>query len=207
MTRIALIGGGGFAKEVLELAKICKHKVVGYVSEKKGSIKAPYWGNIYKLKKNKILFDVVCVAFGCVDRQSVKNRKSVIKWLKQQGYKSIPLISPKAIISQGVKVLPGSIVCHGATLHVDSKIKEFSIVNSNAIIGHDALIGENVTIAPAAFVGGNSKVGNNSLIGPGAIILEDRAVGSDVVLGMGGTVARNIPNGSTVMPLRSTVIK
>ena len=51
------------------------------------------------------------------------------------------------------------------------------------------------------------SLGNNSLIGPGAIILEDRAVGSDVVLGMGGTVARNIPNGSTVMPLRSTVIK
>ena len=148
-----------------------------------------------------------CVALISQKYDFPQNRKNVIKWLKQQGYKSIPLISPKAIISKGAKALPGSIICHGATLHVDSKIKEFSIVNSNAIIGHDAVIGENVTIAPAAFVGGSSKVGNNSLIGPGAIILEDRIIGNDVVLGMGGTVARNIPNRSTVMPLRSKVIK
>ena len=50
-------------------------------------------------------------------------------------------------------------------------------------------------------------MGNNSLIGPGAVVLENRLIGSEVVVGMGGTVARNVPNGSTVMPIRSKVIK
>ncbi len=207
MTRIALIGGGGFAKEVVEIANLCNHEVVGYVGNKIGNIDIPYWGNIEKLKKYKKNFDVVFVAFGCVDRQSIQNRKNVIKWIKRKKFKSISLISPNSIKSKGVKVLPGSIIAHGATLHVDSKIKEFSIVNSNSIIGHDAVIGENVTIAPGAFIGGNSKIGNNTLIGPGSIILEDRKVGSEVVVGMGGTVARDISNKSTVMPIRSKVIK
>ena len=205
--RIALIGGGGFAKEVCEIANLCGYKVVGYVSKNIGIIDFPYWGNIDNLKKNKDSFDFVFLAFGCVDRISIENRLSVIQWIKNEGFKSICLVSPHATKSKGVKILPGSIIAHGVILSVDSIIDEFSIVNSNAIIGHDAKIGQNVTVAPAAFVGGKATVGNNSLIGPGAIVLENRLIGSEVVVGMGGTVARNVPNGSTVMPIRSKIIK
>jgi acetyltransferase EpsM len=205
--RIALIGGGGFANEVCEIANLLGYKIVGYVSKKIGIIDFPYWGNIDSLKKNKNNFDFVFIAFGSVDRISIENRLSVIQWITKEGFKSVSLVSPHATKSKGVKVLPGSIIAHGVVLSVDSIIEEYSIVNTNATIGHDAKIGQNVTVAPAAFIGGKATVGNNTLIGPGSIVLENRLIGSEVVVGMGGTVARNVPNGSTVMPIRSKVIK
>jgi acetyltransferase EpsM len=206
MTKIALIGGGGFAKEVCEIANLMGHQVVGYVGSAAGVIDYPYWGDIDQLADRRTEFDAICVAFGAIDRKSLAIRAGIITWLSLQGFKSIPLISPYAVHSSGATVADGAFVAHGAVLSVDARIGAFSILNTNAVIGHDANIGHNAIIAPGAFIGGNAVIGENSLIGPGAIVLEGRAVGSEVIVGLGGTVVRNVKNGSTVMPMRSRVL-
>jgi acetyltransferase EpsM len=207
MTRLAFIGGGGFAKEVLEIAELNGHQVVGYVADAEGVLGCPYWGRKEALAERRGEFEAVCIAFGATDRKSVQSRQRLIEWATENGYSCEPLISPHAVRSSGVTVGPGTIVAHGVVISVDACIGSFSILNSSAIIGHDAIIGDNVTIAPAAFIGGKTQVGSGTLVGPGAMVLQSLRVGSQVIVGTGASVVRSVPDGATVMPLRSRTLK
>jgi acetyltransferase EpsM len=207
VTRIVLIGGGGFAKEVLEIANLSGHEVVGYVGSTSGIVDKAFWGDLDSLLERRSEFDAVCIAFGAVNRSSAANRASVTDWLVSRDFVTLSLISPYAVRSKGVVIEDGAIVCHGVVMSVDAHVGAFAILNTNAIVGHDAVIGRNVTMAPGAFVGGNATIGDNSLIGPGAMVLEGRTVGRNVVIGIGGTVLRNIKDGATIMPIRSRVLK
>lgn len=206
MTRIAFIGGGGFSKEVDEVACLCGHDVVGYVGDVLGVLDRPYWGTVERLLENRHTFDAVFVAFGSVDRKSSIRRSAMLDWVIGNSIPSLPLVSPHSIRSHGVKIADGAFVAHGVTLSVDAVVHSFAILNSNAIIGHDAVIGRNATIAPGAFVGGGARIGDNSLIGPGALVLENRLVGHDVIVGLGATVVRDVKDGATVVPIRSRVL-
>jgi sugar O-acyltransferase (sialic acid O-acetyltransferase NeuD family) len=207
MTRLAFIGGGGFSKEVLEIAELNGHQVAGYVADSEGVLSRPYWGLKEKLAERRGEFDSVCIAFGATDRKSVQSRQRLIEWAAENGYSCEPLVSPHAVRSSGVEIGPGTIVAHGVVISVDARIGAFSILNSSAIIGHDAVIGDNVTIAPAAFIGGKTEVGSGTLVGPGAMVLQSLSVGREVVVGTGASVMRSVPDGSTVMPLRSRTLK
>lgn len=206
MTRFALIGGGGFSKEVVEIITLNGGDVVGYFGTEKGILDQPYWGQIEAIDELRSRFDCLAIAFGSVDRKSIINRRRVIDWVRQQGFLCPPLISPYATRSSGVEIADGVLVAHGVVISVDASIGSFTILNTSAIIGHDAVIGSNVTIAPGAFVGGKAQIGACSLLGPGTMTLEGRKVGHSVVVGVGATVVRNVPDGATVMPIRSRVL-
>ncbi len=207
MTRLAFIGGGGFAKEVLEIAELNGHQVVGYVADSEGILDRPYWGGKEVLAERASEFDAVCIAFGATDRKSVQSRQRLIDWAVEQGYPCEALISPHAVRSSGVSIGRGTIIAHGVVISVDAAIGSFAILNSSAIVGHDAVIGDNVTIAPAAFIGGKTQVGSGTLVGPGAMVLQGLNVGREVIVGTGASVMRSVPDGSTVMPLRSKTLK
>ncbi|HYJ83615.1 MAG TPA: NeuD/PglB/VioB family sugar acetyltransferase [Allosphingosinicella sp.] len=207
MTRLAFIGGGGFAKEVLEIAELNGHQVVGYVADSEGVLGRPFWGGKEQLAERRDEFDGVCIAFGAINRKSVLSRRGLIEWAVGNGYGCEPLVSPHAVRSSGVEIGPGTIVAHGAVISVDARIGSFAILNTGAIIGHDAIVGDNVTVAPAAFIGGTTEIGRDSLIGPGASVLQSLRVGSEVVVGTGASVVRSVPDGATVMPLRSKTLK
>ncbi|HEY0111910.1 MAG TPA: hypothetical protein VGB59_02030 [Allosphingosinicella sp.] len=207
MKRLAFIGGGGFSKEVLEIAELNGHEVVGYVADTQGVLGRPYWGPKERLAGRCDEFDSVCIAFGANNRKSVQTRQRIIDWAAESGYSCEPLISPYAVRSSGATVGPGTIVAHGVVISVDARIGSFSILNSSAIIGHDAVIGDNVTIAPAAFIGGATTIGGGTLVGPGAMVLQCLKVGSEVIVGTGASVVRSVPDRATVVPLRSRTLK
>lgn len=205
MKKLILIGGGGFAKEVDEIATLNGHDVIAYVAQEKGILDRPYWGQLETLVERKDEFDAVFIAFGSIDRKSILRRSSIVKWLKDNAMKSINLISPMAHIAARTEIDDGVFIAHGATISIDATIKAHAIINSNAIIGHDVIVGQNTTIAPGAFLGGMSNIGQDCLIGPGALILEGRQIGDASIVAIGASVVRNIPAQSTVMPLRSKV--
>jgi sugar O-acyltransferase (sialic acid O-acetyltransferase NeuD family) len=206
MSRLMLIGGGGFAKETLEIAELCGHQVVGYVGGRPDVLDRPYFGMMDTLTEWRDRFDTVAISFGAVDRKSLGSRAKVVEWITAQGFASIPLISPYAVRAKGARIADGAIIGHGAILSVDRDIGSFGIVNSCAIIGHDTITGRNVTVGPGAFAGGRVTIGDNTLLGPGTIVLQGRSIGSNVVVGTGATVLKDVAGGATVMPLYSRVI-
>lgn len=198
--RLAIVGGGGFAKEVAEVARLCGHEITGCYSQDPGAFAAIHRGYLDDLLQHRGDYDGVILGVGGVDRRSLTRRRGLTSWLAQCGLACPPLISPHAIQAEGVKAGPGAFVAHGAILGLDAVLQDFCVVNSGAIIGHDAIIGANTTIAPGAFIGGAADIGADCLIGPLAKVLQGVKVGDDVVVGIGCSAFRALPSGATVWP-------
>jgi acetyltransferase EpsM len=203
MSRILLIGGGGFAKEVLEIAYLSGHDVVGYVADAAGVVGLPHLGPVESIADLKSQFDHFVVAFGAVDRKSLERRAQLIDWIDQLGLSSVALVSPHATISRGVDIAPGAFVAHGVVVSVDAKINSHVILNTSAVVGHDAVIGDRTIVAPCAFVGGAAVIGSDSLLGPHSVVLQGRSVGSKVIVSLSSTVLRDVAEGMTILPTRS----
>lgn len=206
MTRLLLIGGAGFAKEVGEIAELTGHEVIGYVADSAGVLDVPYLGAVDGLVGLHDRFDHVVVAFGAVDRRTMVRRAQLLNWLEETGAPLKPLVSPRAVVSKGVSLGAGCVIAHGAVLSVDATVGAFAIVNTNAAIGHDAVIGRNSVIAPCAFIGGAATVGDSTLIGPNASVMQGGRVGDHVIVSVGTTVYRPVPDGATVAPPRFQVL-
>ena len=204
MSKLILVGGGGFAKEVHEIADLNNHEVIGYVAEAEGVVNLPYLGHVDNLSEVAADADYVVIAFGAVDRKSVERRAALIKSIEESGLEFLALVSPHATVARGAMIGKGAIVAHGVVISVDAKIGNHAILNTSAIIGHDAIIGDRVIIAPGAFIGGTTTIGEDSLVGPNANILQARTVGNNVIIGVGAGVVRDVESGMTVFPTRST---
>jgi acetyltransferase EpsM len=203
MSRILLIGGGGFAKEVHEIADLNGHRVIGYVADAVGVVDLPHLGSVDRLSELRSQFDQIIVAFGAVDRRSLVRRAELIDRIEEDGYEFASLVSPHATISRGASVGAGAFVAHGVVVSVDAKIGKHAILNTSAVIGHDAIVGERAIIAPCAFLGGAAVIGKDCLVGPNAVVLEGRNVGHNVIISLGSLVLRNVADGMTILPTRS----
>lgn len=206
MSRLALIGGEGFAAEVQELAEVCGHEVVGYVALSEGQLRLPYWGTMDQLPAHREQFDAVCIAFCSIDRRTAGLRAEVIRWVTEQGFSSVPLVSPQAVCSREMHVADGAIVAPTAVISLGASIGPWSIVNTGAIVGHHSAIDTNVTLAPRAFLAGAVKVGDNTLVGPSVQTLQGLQIGRDCVISIGATVLHDVADSATVMPGRSWVM-
>ncbi len=206
MKRLVLIGGGGFAKEVFEIAELTGFEVVGYVADTEGVIDLPYLGRIEQLGELRARFDAVVIAFGAVDRKSVARRSALIETLVAQSFAFATMVSPHAVVSRGASVGAGSVVAHGVVVSVDAAIGEHVVLNTSAIVGHDAKVGDRTMIAPGAFIGGAAEIGADCLIGPNSIVLQGRRVGDAAIVSLGGSVLRHLDGGKTVLPHSSRAI-
>jgi acetyltransferase EpsM len=206
VARLVFLGGGGFAKEVRDVAIVAGHGVVGYVADEPAkSSSLAYLGGVERL--SSLDFDGVFIAFGAIDRRSLMRRSSAIANLRAIGVKPISVVSPYARFGSGVALGAGSFVGHGVIVSTDAIIGEYCVLNNTCQIGHDSIVGENVTVAPSAFIAGGVNVGENCLIGPHAAVLQGVGIGRRVIVGVGATVLKNVPEGSTVLPSRSRVIR
>jgi len=205
MARLALIGGGGFAMEVYEIAQLLGHEVVGYFATEQSEWKLPYLGSPDRISGSAREFDQVALAFGAVDRRSVRHRADFARRLNQIAPISPALVSPRAIVGGEAILEPGAFVGHNVVLGPNCHIAAFSVLNTAVSVGHHATIGFGSIVAPHAFIGGGTTVGELALLGPGTLILQGLTLGDEVVVGIGTSVFRNVPKGSTVWPARMQV--
>lgn len=207
MKRLALVGGGGFAKEVAEVAELCGYMIVGCVDDA-ASIRVPFphWGGLSILSQRRAEFDEVALAIGAVDRRSFETRAHVVTTLDQHGFMFAKLVSPAATLAKGVTIASGAFVAHGVVVSVDAQLGRHVILNSSAIIGHDAVIGDQSIVAPGAFIGGDVRVGKRVLVGPGAQVMQGLTVGDQAIVSVGTVVLRDLPPASTTVPQRHRVL-
>ena len=200
MRSLALIGGGGFAKEVAEVGSALGFHIEDYYADRPSNIGLKHRGYLEELQKNRANYDGVALAVGSVNRQTVKARRDLISWLDRHKFEARTLVSPHAIVSKTVRLGSGTYVAHAAILSEDAVVGRFGLINTNALIGHDAAIGENVTISSLAFIGGGTTIGDDVLIGAGARVLQGAKIGHDAVVGLGCTVLRKVDDHQTVLP-------
>jgi len=198
---LVFIGGGGFSYEILEVANQLNYSVIGYFDDKETGIDLHYLGTLEDYYANSNSYTSVFLTIGSTNNKTSKIRQNIITDLQSKGVESPNLISPHAVVSQGVSVGYGTFVAHGVVLSVGCVIGNFCIVNTTAVIGHHSIIGDNVTISPMVFIGGNVIINNNVLLGATAKVLQGLVLGESCVIGMGSTILNNLKDKTTVWPL------
>ena len=183
MMELAIIGAGGFGREVKRWAVDCEvsglFPYTFYVDDQYAK------GDVRPLSQLDGARSVAVIAVGKPsDRQRIANSvRSDVQYTK--------LIHKTAICdkdSLGV----GAILCPYSVITVNCKIGRHFHANLHSDVGHDCVIGHFVTLAPSARVSGNCTIGDRVYIGSNAVIREGVTICDDVTIGAGAVVLNDI---------------
>ncbi len=186
---IVIIGAGGHAVSVTNIALSCGFNVVLYVDDQKSGeqiIGKPVVSNKKFISEGP--HKNLCLALGDNSiREAIYKEYSEIL----PSIKFPTLIHSSSIIGINTEIGEGTVVMPLANIGPNSKIDSFCIINSAASIDHDSSMKSFSSLAPGSILGGNVNVGKRSAISIGAIIKNNVNIGSDVVIGANSYV--NVP--------------
>jgi sugar O-acyltransferase (sialic acid O-acetyltransferase NeuD family) len=194
LQEIVVIGGGGHAKVVISILRKLNRHILGYTDPKDHGavLGVPFLGSDHELatlgagpKKLAAVLAVGQVGLG-------KARYEL--WTKLQlPALSFPLIvSPDAIVNEGVSSCEGAVVMDGAVINSGTRLGCGTIVNTNSTIEHDVTLADWVHVAPGATISGGVTVGRFSMIGAGATVIEGIKIDAGCVVGAGSAVVRDL---------------
>lgn len=106
----------------------------------------------------------------------------------------LAIVSPSAILEDGVQILPGAII------QASSRIGENSIINTRSIIEHDCTIGMHNHIASGVIFCGGVRTGTSTFIGAGAVVIQNIHIGHQTIVGAGALVTHDIASQHIIRP-------
>lgn len=200
--KIAIIGAGGFGREVrtqfLDDAYSRKGEAVPlvemfvddeYVEASKG------WAS----PLSELIADIdswrVLVAIG-----DPKARQTMVEKLPSSTkYHTFIHSSAKLLDNdmRSIKIGRGSIVCAGAILTTNIRIGKHAHLNLGTTVGHDCVIGDFFTTAPGVRISGNAKIGNRVYFGTNACTKEKISICDDATIGLNAGVVKDITRSGT----------
>jgi UDP-perosamine 4-acetyltransferase len=191
MEEIIVIGGGGHAKVLISLlGKLGTYAVLGYTDNVRGEavLAAKYLGEDGELGEIKKKHPRAAAAIGFGGVEISEERARMKARLEALGYVLPAIVSPHAVVNEGVEIGKGTVVFDGVIIQTGTRIGECAILNTACSIDHDCVIGDFVHIAPGVTLSGGVKVGRNCIVGAGATVIQYRTVGADCLIGAGATV-------------------
>lgn len=191
MDKLVVIGGGGHAKVVISiLKKSGEFELIGYVDrEDKGSVLGlDYLGSDKAAESLLTDRDVSKAALGIGQLDDSSLRRDIASRLMKAGFSFPPVISPDAIVNEGVEIAEGTVVMDGVIVNTGTMISRFCIINTRASIDHDCTIGEFAHIAPGVTLSGGVEIGADVLVGTGASIIQYKKIADNVIIGAGSGV-------------------
>lgn len=194
MTTATIIGAGGHASDVLDVALRAGWEIV--------SAYADTLPEIDRLDERGV--EVVCpitpdVAAPYILGIGYPAPRMAVAARLGDAEVAPPLIDPSAVVSFAAALGSGVVVFWQAAVSPLARLGAHSFVSYGSTIGHDTEIGDFVSVMPGARISGNVLIGAGAMIGTGAVVLEGRRVGANAVVGAGAVVVRDVPAGVTVM--------
>jgi sugar O-acyltransferase (sialic acid O-acetyltransferase NeuD family) len=207
LCRLAIIGAGGFAREVAWLVQDInqaepRYEFVGYVvsdlsrvgeHDSRGQILGDYeW-----IEENHERIDALAIGIG-----TPSVRKSVATELEAR----FPQLEWPCLVHPttqfecaSAQISKGAILCAGVIGTVNISIEPFCLVNLSCTIGHEAWIGKYSVLNPTVNISGGAHLGEEVLVGTGAQILQYIRIGDRTTIGAGAVVTRDVGAGETAV--------
>lgn len=203
MKKLVIVGGGGFARELLWLiedinkaaaGQDAPYHVLGVVSnDGEGHLQGlPILGDDAWAFDNLDKSVRFVLAVGDSDK-----RAQLALAYQQNGLHPLRLVHPSVLMSDEVQLGAGAIICAGAVLTVNIQLGDFCIVNLNATIGHDCKVGDFVTLHPGVHLSGGVEIGDLSVLGTGAVVLPGIVIGERTIVGAGAVVTTALEGDKT----------
>lgn len=138
---------------------------------------------------------------------SMKYRKKVYEFLVENGWKSVNIIHPNAVVSNDAVIGNGVLIEAGCLVTPAPKIGDNVVINTGSQVNHDNIIEDNVYIASGVILSGGVHIGENTLLDDGVIVTLGKSVGKNCIIGAGAVVTKDIPDNSIAYGSPCKVIK
>jgi len=195
---LVIIGAGGHARVVLDIAQLLSYPVAALVDEDKpaDSVDAvPVIKSIRMLNHSPESYEYIVAIGDNFSRARIVESLTVavprIRFAR--------LVHPRATIAPSSIVGEGTVVMAGAVVNPGSRIGRHCIVNTRASIDHDNQIGDFASLAPGALTGGNVRVNDYSVVSLGASVIHGITIGTHSIVGAGAVVVKDVADFSIVI--------
>lgn len=206
--RLIVIGGGGFAREVIWLAREAKEpwEVVGCLDDRDGAqgqdlSGVPVIGRVQDWASHPDTYFVVAIG-------NPRVRRQVVHRMALAGIPRFATLVHRSVqMSSFVHIGAGSMITAGCVLTTQIEVGRHVILNLSSTVGHDCVIADGVTIAPMVAISGEVRLEEACEIGTGACIRQGLRIGRGAMVGMGAVVTSDVSDfelvvGSPARPLR-----
>jgi len=209
---VAIIGAGGFAREVLDVfdaanANGGSSSVLGFIvdaeygspgTEVNGK---PILGGFDWVEKHSSSVRLICGV------GAPHHRIKLIRRAEANGGRFVSVVHPTATLTRWIEIGEGVVISAGCVLTNRIRLGNHVQLNLLTTVGHDAVLGDFATTAPGVNLSGNVTLGEGAYVGAGANVIERISIGCWSIVGAGSTVIRDVPPNTTCVGTPATVIK
>ncbi len=209
MQLYAIIGAGGFGREVMPLADIMlrahlqhsDYQLV-FVTEEKSE--EGFINNYMLMTLDEYFSHPAENKFFNIAISHYEIRKRIAERMLIAGSKPFQINAMNRIELSNNIIDEGAIFCAFTTVTSNTKIGKFFHANIYSYIAHDCIIGDYVTFAPNVQCNGNVIIEDDAYVGTGVIIKQGTAkqpmiIGKGAILGMGAVITKNVAPFATVV--------
>lgn len=198
MSALLLVGGGGHAKVVLDVARAAGFSVAGFLDPDPAA--SPI-GDVRRLGGDEVAPALRAQGLGLafVALGDNRLRRKIGERLRAQGFELATLVHPSAVVSPSAWIGPGTVVMPLAVVNAAARIGAHVIVNTGAIVEHDCVLGDGVHVAPRSALGGSCTLGEEVFFGIGACARPLSRIGRGATVGAGAVVVCEIMEGAVVV--------
>lgn len=201
MSNLIIIGGGGHAKVVADIALLNGYKILGFLDDNPDITKLLDFDRLGRIDDAHLFADKAEFMLA-IGNNSI--RKNIAE---KFSLNFATLIHPTAIIGSQVKIGKGTVVMASAVINSSAKIGEHCIINSASIIEHDCTIGDFTHISPNATLCGTTRIGDTCHIGAGATVINNKCICDNTIIGAGAVIIEDIEATGTYIGFPARKIK
>ena len=209
LTPLAIVGAGGFGREVAWLADDINRETptfdfVGFVDDGASSTPEgyPVLGTTDRwIADGRTDVHLVCALGDPVTRWKVADR------LSQAGFRFATLIHPSVKRSRHVRIGPGGMICADNILTTNIDIGAHALLNLDCTVGHDSRLADYVSMMPGVHISGDVTTDVGAYFGTGAVAINGVRIGAWSVIGAGAVVSSDIPRGMIAVGVPAKAIK
>jgi len=202
MDKIFIVGTGQ-QSNVVHYNIVCQHKytIVGFLDIDRDKWGLKHLGStilegyndfdeLYlKNLRIKYSIDKFFLAIG-----NMKLRKSLYEFFINNGWSSVNIIHPDAVISPYTKIGNGVLIEAGCLITPNPFVGNNVVINTGSQVNHDNYISDHVYISSGVILSGGVSIGENTLLDDGVIVTLGKKIGSNCIIGAGSVVTKNIPD-------------
>ena len=212
MKKIAIIGAGGFGREVVCLINAINEKneewdFIGFFDDVKNIGYENEYGKVLgRIKDLNSYPESLAVVVAIAKPSAIE---VIVKSIKSSNIYFPNLIAPNVIFfyKNNISLGRGNMISFGCSISCNVHIGNFNILNCCILVGHDTKIGDYNAIMPSTNISGNVTMGERNFLGVSSVILEKLTIGNDTTIGANSLIFRNTKDKNTYIGNPASIVK